>query len=311
MSFLMNVSVTRLFFPLLLCSALGSIQTARGQSPALPAPAIFSMASFTSKHVDARRVDVWLPKGYRRENASTYAVLYMHDGQNLFDTTFSYGGHEWHIDEVAARMLAADSLRPFIVVGVWNSPKRFREFAPEKPFARTPEAFQQQLGNERGRELYSDAYLRFLVSELKPFVDAQFGCSKRKEDTFIMGSSMGGLISLYAVLEYPAVFGGAACVSTHWPLSLQKNDHAFSDVMGAYMQEKLPAAGNPKLYFDYGTTTLDSLYEPHQLHIDSVLRGMDYPAARWKSLKFEGAAHKEASWAERVDIPLYFLLGKP
>jgi predicted alpha/beta superfamily hydrolase len=235
----------------------------------------------------------------------------MHDGQNLFDTTFSYGGHEWHIDEVAARMLAADSLRPFIVVGVWNSPKRFREFAPEKPFARTPEAFQQQLGNERGRELYSDAYLRFLVSELKPFVDAQFGCSKRKEDTFIMGSSMGGLISLYAVLEYPAVFGGAACVSTHWPLSLQKNDHAFSDVMGAYMQEKLPAAGNPKLYFDYGTTTLDSLYEPHQLHIDSVLRGMDYPAARWKSLKFEGAAHNEASWAERVDIPLYFLLGKP
>ena len=157
----MNLPVTRLFFPLLLCSALGSIEFARGQSLALPVPAIFSMASFPSKHVDARRVDVWLPKGYRRESASTYAVLYMHDGQNLFDTTFSYSGHEWQVDEVAARMLAADSLRPFIVVGVWNTPKRFREFTPEKPFARTPEVFQQQLGGERGRELYSDAYLRF------------------------------------------------------------------------------------------------------------------------------------------------------
>jgi enterochelin esterase-like enzyme len=147
----------------------------------------------------------------------------------------------------------------------------------------------------------SDLYLRYLVEELKPRIDAAYPTLPERASTFVMGSSMGGLISLYAVEQYPEVFGGAACVSTHWPAG----GNSLVDAMGA----ALPPAGRHRLYFDYGTETLDAAYEPFQLRMDEHLRAAGYrQGVDWETRAFPGAEHSERSWRERVHIPLRFLL---
>jgi pimeloyl-ACP methyl ester carboxylesterase len=122
---------------------------------------------------------------------------------------------------------------------------------------------------------------------------------------------MGGLISLYAALEYPRVFAGAACLSTHWPLSLTHDSDAFPTAMIDYLAEKLPRHRRPRLYFDFGTATLDARYPPHQARVDALLLARGYTAPRRRlTRRFEGAEHNETAWARRLRIPLTFLLGR-
>jgi predicted alpha/beta superfamily hydrolase len=151
--------------------------------------------------------------------------------------------------------------------------------------------------------ILSDAYLKFQVKELKPYFDSAYATIPEAKNTTIMGSSMGGMISLYALQQYPEVFGNTICISTHWP--------AFSGVSVEGIAEKLPAAGNNRIYFDYGTATLDSLYEPYQVQVDSILKSKGYiQGDEWQTKKFEGAAHIEDAWQQRVHVPLKFLLGR-
>jgi enterochelin esterase-like enzyme len=113
---------------------------------------------------------------------------------------------------------------------------------------------------------------------------------------------MGGLISLYALEQYPHVFGRAGCLSTHWPAG----GAPLVDDLAAH----LPAPGRHKLYFDYGTATLDALYEPFQQRMDEHLAAAGYTRDHdWMTLKFDGAKHNEAAWRARVDLPVRFLLG--
>jgi hypothetical protein len=115
---------------------------------------------------------------------------------------------------------------------------------------------------------------------------------------------MGGLVSLYAVLERPEVFGGAGCVSIHWPLA----DGLVVD----YLAGRLPEPGAHRLYFDFGTTTLDAAYEPYQRRADAILRGRGWREGRdWMSFKDPGAEHSERAWRARLEVPLRFLLGPP
>jgi predicted alpha/beta superfamily hydrolase len=114
---------------------------------------------------------------------------------------------------------------------------------------------------------------------------------------------MGGLISLYAVMEYPEIFGGAACISTHWP--------AVDGIFIEYLPGKLPNPTSHKLYFDHGTINLDSLYQPLQERVDMIVAAHGFTRGQnWLSLQFEGADHNEASWRDRLHEPLLFLLGK-
>ena len=265
------------------------------------------LADFPSKFVKPRTVDVWLPEGYPQPG-TRYAVLYMQDGQNLFDPKNSYGGVAWEVDSTLAAL--GPAVRPCIVVGIWNTDRRFTEYAPAKPHAAMNTAAKERVNQERPGQPLSDAYLRFIVRELKPYIDKHFQTSPRRADTFVAGSSMGGLISLYAALEYPQVFGGAACFSTHWPLRLKENRFDFTTAMVQYLDKKLPRNRKPKLYFDRGSATLDAWYEPHQLRIDSVVRAHGYGAGNWLSRSFPGAAHNEAAWKKRVPLALPFLLGR-
>jgi predicted alpha/beta superfamily hydrolase len=249
--------------------------------------------NFPSRLVEARTVDVWLPPGYARDKSRRYPVVYMQDGQNLFDPSVSYIGVDWGVDETMTRLIAQGAVEPAIIVGVWNSPHRVAEYMAQKAVADTA-----------GRDtLLADRYLEFLVTELRPLIDSAYRTLRKPEATFIMGSSRGGLVSAYAVCEYPEIFGGAGCVSTHWV--------AWDGAALPYLQTHLPDPATHKFYFDYGTATLDSLYEPYQLRVDAIMAAGGYTSGRnWMTRKFDGAEHSERSWRERVDVPLTFFLQK-
>ena len=257
--------------------------------------------NFYSKYVDFRNVDIWFPPGYEQGN-ERYPVLYMHDGQNIFDHPAAFGGESWRVDQAMTRLIDEGKTRGAIVAGVWNSPIRWREYMPQKPYEAPALQKHHPLILERaGGPPLSDAYLKFLVEELKPFIDRRYRTLPDQQHTFVMGSSMGGLISLYAISEYPHVFGGAGCVSTHWS--------AAREELVDEMARHLPDPSDHQLYFDFGTETLDSEYEPYQRRMDEHLRQAGFREnENWVTLKFEGAEHSERSWRERVHIPLEFLL---
>ena len=255
--------------------------------------------NFTSKFIAARNVDIWLPPDYLEDKR--YPVLYMHDGQNLFEPISSIGGVAWEIDKAITRLAEANKILNVIVVGVWNSDIRWREYMPQKAYESAAFENNRVTFIERaGGDSISDSYLKFLVEEVKPFVDINYRTLSDQQNTFIMGSSMGGLISLYAISQYPDVFHGAGCLSTHWS--------AGSKELVDEMAKMLPDPTSHKLYFDYGTNGLDAEYEPFQLQMNEHLRNAGYTSSNWMTRKFEGADHNEAAWRERVEIPLLFLL---
>ncbi|MEM9930587.1 MAG: alpha/beta hydrolase-fold protein, partial [Bacteroidota bacterium] len=199
-----------------------------------------------------------------------------------------------------------------------NTERRHSEYFPQKPFASLPQAyrdslFQATFDPENGlfrTEICSDDYLRFLTQELKPFIDQEFSTLPDKENTFVAGSSMGGLISMYALCEYPEVFGGAGCLSTHWVGIFDTLNNPIPQHFVSYLEANLPSPEDHRLYFDYGTATLDALYEPYQQMVDTVMVAKGYTAANWTTKKFPGAPHTENAWRERLEVPLVFLLGE-
>lgn len=275
------------------------------------------IAEFPSKLVSKRNVDVWLPDNYNK--TKSYSVLYMHDGQMLFDSTITWNKQEWGVDEMMHVLIEKKKIKETIVVGIWNSKTRHSDYFPQKPFDALPESYKaylMSLNRDKnnplfGTEVQSDNYLKFLVTELKPYIDEHYATKTDRENTFVLGSSMGGLVSMYALCEYPDVFGGAACMSTHWPGTFDTQNNPIPATFLHYLNENLPNPDNHRIYFDYGTATLDVLYEPYQMQVDSVMKSKSYNDSNWQTLKFEGADHSENSWKKRLDQPLIFLLNKP
>jgi enterochelin esterase-like enzyme len=275
------------------------------------------IANFQSKLIDARNIDIWLPDGY--SNQEKYAVLYMNDGQSLYDAESTWNKQAWEVDEIAGKLIAEGKTQKFIVVGIWNNgAKRHPEYFPQKPFESLTQIQKDivtaQLQNAgRIKEVfspYSDLYLKFLVTELKPFIDKNFSTKPNQKNTFIAGSSMGGLISMYAICEYPQVFGGAACLSTHWPGTLSATNNPIPNAFVNYLKANLPNPKDHKIYFDYGDQTLDAMYKPYQEKVDVVMKAKGFTNKNWETKFFPGENHSEVAWAKRLDIPLVFLLKK-
>ncbi len=262
-----------------------------------------SYVNFKSEFVESRNVDIWLPESYDKNGDKRYAAIYMHDGQNLFDPEKSYIGVDWGMDETMTWLIKENRINEAIVVGIWNTPKRRREYMPQKAFnIEISDEMKKIFENKYGGKPISDFYLKFIVNELKPFIDKTYRTFADKNNTFILGSSMGGLISAYAICEYPDIFGGAGCVSTHWPI--------IDGIMLQYFKKYLPQGGNHKFYFDYGTETLDAEYESFQKEIDQIMVNAGYiDGETWITKKFEGDEHSERAWRKRVHIPVEFLLG--
>jgi predicted alpha/beta superfamily hydrolase len=262
------------------------------------------LAPLDSKFVDRRNVDVWLPPSYFEAKAKSrrYPVLYVHDGQNVFDPATSFIGVDWAIDETMTQLIAEKKIPEAIVVAVWNTPKRLSEYMPQRAIERTTEAGLDEMFKPVRQQPLGDAYLKYLVKELKPAIDARYRTLPDRAHTSIMGSSMGGLISLYAICECPEVFGGAACLSTAWTVA--------GGVAARELEKVLPDPKTHRIYFDFGTETKDGTYEPLQLQVDAQLKAAGYTeGTNWITKSFPGEPHSERAWRKRVDVPLKFLLG--
>lgn len=249
----------------------------------------------------ARHVEIWLPPGYEEDNPRRYPVLYMHDGQNLFDYRRANTGVDWGVDEAIVRLAAAGRIDPPIVVGVWSTADRWLEYSP---WHNAPE------------------YARFLIEELKPRIDTQFRTRNGPANTAVMGSSMGGLLSYYLVTYHPDVFGACGCISTHFPIS----EHAFASYLAdgdSRKTDRTPyilrdiAAGSTvpagaRYWFDYGSRGLDAQYgKTHRAVRKWLLAQGKVENADFVIREYPQADHNEAAWRARLEDPLVFLFGSP
>lgn len=297
---------------LLACSQLSQELSPSASS----SPRIDYLPQFSSQYVVPRNVEVWLPRQYFSNPQQALPVLYMHDGQNLFNASSSNFGVAWEVDDIAQRLMDEGKIQPAIIVGIWSTAQRRMEYFPERAaqyFSEQDVAvldqLKQHLGAGKSTEYLADDYLRFIVSELKPYIDRHYRSLPERTNTLIAGSSMGGLISIYALAEYPEVFGSAAGVSTHWPLFLNNDHPGPAASLRQYLQVQLPRASTHRIYFDYGTATLDQYYEVHQQQVDALMVEKGYVQGRdWVTKKFPGAEHNEQAWQARIDVILDFLL---
>ncbi len=276
--------------------------------PKVSSGEIRRLENFRSAYVQPRHVDVWLPDGYTE--SKKYSVVYMHDGQMLFDSTQTWNRKEWQVDEVFGSLLKEKKIRDCIVVGIWNTGEdRISEYMPTRIYNQLPDSqavvFSEKFCN--GKEATGDMYLRFIVEELKPAIDAGFSTLTGTDNTIIMGSSMGGLISLYAICEYPEIFGHAACISTAWLSSI---DYRIPLAAFNYLSRNLPSPENHRIYMDYGTGESDPEYTTTQCFIDIICRKEGFSDANYRSCVFENAIHDEIAWSKRLHFPLEFLLKK-
>ncbi|MDE6718002.1 MAG: esterase family protein [Muribaculaceae bacterium] len=258
---------------------------------------------------DTIDVDIWLPEGFDR--SQRYPVLYMHDGQNLYDSSTTWNHQSWEMDSTVCRMIAEGKIPPIIIVGIHSDPAtRVSQLMPQKAVA---DAGLDDLMAEvklKGMPVLGDKYADFVVSTLKPLIDASYPTLSDQENTNVMGSSMGGLMSLYLISEYPEVFGGAACLSTHWYGSLDAGD-TFGNAMMNYVDSRIPDPTDHRLYFDHGTSTIDVYYGPWETQALLLAQKKGYIYGKnLDSFIDYGAPHEESAWAARGSRPLTFLFAK-
>lgn len=308
-------TISRIQKIVLLFSTLLIAQKSFSQKSKVQEGKIHHYLNFYSTHISSRNVDVWLPANYTSKKK--YAVLYMHDGQMLFDSSITWNHQSWQADIAISNLLKDKKIRNTIIVAIWNIPAtRYADYFPQKTIKHIPDTTLHRIQTEQFKAPpQADNYLRFIVKELKPFIDKTYSTHKDVNNTFIMGSSMGGLISLYALCEYPKVFGGAGCLSIHSPMAKadligENTDKEVSVHFRNYLMKHLPKANTKKIYIDYGDKTLDSFYQPYQLAMDKVLKKKGYKAPFWVTRFFPGEGHVETAWAKRLTIPMEFLLKK-
>lgn len=329
----MTYRMTTLIIAAVVCSILltGCSESAIKSSSAIPKEAtddltvmtpsvgtIDTYPAFNSDFVATRRISVWLPEQYHSLKAQNqrFAVLYMHDGQMLFDASVTWNQQEWGVDETAQALIDKLSVIPFIVVGIDNGGDdlRYVEYMPQKPFEALPKTIQNQIytRQEHDNKIQSDAYLRFIVEELKPFIDTQYATITTPENTFVAGASMGGLISWYAVAEYPDVFGGCLCFSTHFPGGYDLQDFTVFNTFSTYMANHLPINGSHRLWFAYGDQTLDQYYPPFHEALQEQFTKWGADSDRVSIQFFAGDDHSETSWQKQFPLALpQILASKP
>ena len=270
--------------------------------------------SFPSNYITPRGVDIWLPNDY--SDTKKYAVLYMQDGQRMFTGEADRQGREMMADETATKLMNDNKIKDVIIVGIHSIGSiRHSNYFPQKPFEALPTKLTDSMmkmakAMRMNVKITSDNYLKFIVEELKPYVDAEFSTNSDYQNTFIGGASMGGLISMYAVCEYPEVFGGAACISTHWPGLMPSKDNPIPESFFSYMKTNLPSAETHKFYFDFGTKGMDRFYVEYEDDVNAVFESKGYTSDSFVNRKFEDGNHSEKFWSKRFDEPLLFLLSK-
>lgn len=245
------------------------------------------LAPLPGNFVAQRPVQVWLPPDYERNTERRYPVLYLHDGQNVFDAAAA--GAEWQVDETAQRLVVDGQIQPLIIVAVNNTSRRIDEYTAT---ARTYE------GQTRGG--LAPAYARYLIEQLKPSIDARYRTLPDAAHTAVGGSSLGGIMSLWLAVHHGDVFGTALVVS---PSLWWDDEFPIRDTQKTPLPMSLP---RPKLWLDMGTNEgPDAIKQLRKLR--SVLSARGWAGADIGYLEAEGAGHDEGSWAARVEPMLRFI----
>ena len=230
--------------------------------------------NFYSKFLDNERdIIIWLPPSYKKEKGKNYSVLYMHDGQNIMDPETSYAGVDWRIDETATKLIKKNKIKEIIIVGIYNTKDRFEEYSD----------------SEKG-----NLYMQFIITELKTFIDTSYRTLTDKNNSALMGSSMGGLISFLIAWKYEDVFAKAACLSSSFYYDDEKAIKLVKDYNGPKK--------NIKIYIDHGEDGL-----PRGQKMFGVLTEKGYVIGTDMDYFYDpGAQHNEAAWADRIERPLKF-----
>ena len=277
--------------------------------PSTPSPSeIRHHADIPTRDSLQRKADVYLPPGYFTGKKHRYPVIYMQDGQNLFYADSSIMRVSWGADTLLDQLIQGKKIPPCIVVGVYSSYRRILEFMPDKGFDQFPDSTKQRFLRAY-KEPEGDWYLNILVKDIKPYIDSVYRTVPDASHTFVGGANSGALTALYALCEYPEVFGGAACLSTHWTISPR---NLFPDAARALIDEMgslLPDPSTHKIYFDFGTKGNDMFYEPYQNQMDGLMAAKGYvQPGNWVTRKFPDDSGYEVDWGARFHIPLEFLL---
>ncbi|MGB2665833.1 MAG: alpha/beta hydrolase-fold protein [Candidatus Acidiferrum sp.] len=253
----------------------------------MSSPNLVKHEQFPSRFLrNQRDLIVYLPPGYDAQPLRRFPVLYLHDGQNLFDGTTSFiPGMDWHVGQTADRWIQEGRVEPLIIVGIYNAGKqRLGEYTP----TRAP-----KLGGGS-----ANRYAKFLLEEVRPFVHNQYRVQDGAENTGIGGSSLGGLVSLYLGLRQPRMFGKIAALSP----SVWWNERVILRFASTASVKPLP-----RIWLDIGTREGPRI-------VDDVERFRDILLGKGWQLdqnlhyrRVEGAEHNEAAWAQRVGPFLQFL----
>lgn len=225
-----------------------------------------------------RDIIVWLPPSYS-SSTKRYPVLYMHDGQNLFNPQTSFIGYDWKVDETITRLLNKNEIEEIIVVGIYNTRDRLEEY---------------NYFTDKGK-----SYAQFIIQELKSHIDENYRTKHSADNTAVMGSSLGGFISFQLMWNIPSVFGKAGCLSNSFWID---NKAVFPMVKNSPKIIK-----KIKLYMDCGDCETELIEDNKNMY--KLLTEIGYnDSLKWHIEK--GGIHSEVDWAKRLHIPLKFLFGK-
>lgn len=247
---------------------------------------------FASKILGNRReVLVWLPRGYSRFSRKRHPVLYLQDGQNVFDAATSFARVEWGVDETAQRLIRENLIEPLIIVAIANTgEERIHEYAP------TPGVLDTNPKRKKRSKGWARRYGRFLIEELKPYIDKQYRTKPEAEFTGLGGSSLGALLTLSLGLWYPNVFTRLIVMSP----SVWWDDEVIVKMVNE-LDRKLPL----KIWLDTGTNE-PGWERARNLCVALIEKGW-HPFEDLHYHEIEGGDHSEGAWASRVEPALRFL----
>ena len=243
---------------------------------------------------NGRDIDIYLPPSYNYDLNKRYPVLYMHDGNNLFYPSLSFGGVAWGVDNAIERLVSEDKIEEVIVVGIHNTYSRSYEYTW------TPMTCECH-GTQGGG---GEKYARFIVEELKSFIDNNFRTLSDRDNTAVMGSSMGGLISLYLGIHYPDVFSKLGLVSTSfwWGMGAP-----FSDIenISSDLEIWIDMGNNEGFYKGNNWSLIGARKMREKLLSKGYKEGINLGYH-----EDDNGYHNEDSWARRVHMPLEFHFSK-
>lgn len=274
----MKIRLATFFLVIFICSSASGQQKIKGQITGN----VEYIRQVKGSDIPPRDLVVWLPPDYEKNTRKHYPVLYMHDGQNIFDPLTSAFGNDWQIDETCDSMIKAGIIEPLIVVGIYNTKDRSSEYTPG---------------------IKGSAYMKFVIENVKPLIDRTYRTRSGRKYTFAAGSSAGGTITFMLAWNYPGIFSKAFCLSPAFKI---QNIDVVKDVMEYSGRKK-----NVTFYIDDGGKGLETQLRPgidemmNALNKKGYVKDKDY---YWVSAP--EAEHNEAAWAKRMPHALKLLLGK-